>query len=506
MNAVRRIFVLLVLGTLAVSVHAQVYRSRQPNRPSIRQLINRLEFHTDQFRNNINVAIEQNQVADMRTGENMSVFMSDFDNALRQFHERFDQRIATSADVRDVINRGALIDRFMSRHTVDTRTENSWSFVRGDLNQLANLYGISWPSVSNYPTYPVRPTYAAGRLTGTYRLDVSASDDTRLAADRALRSLPYYERQQRRDQILRRLEAADEIAIDVRGRTVTLASTRAPQITFDADGRERTETTPSGRTIQSSATLSGNQLIVNVNGDRTTDFSVTFEPMDNGRRLSVTRNVYLEGLSQPVVVHSTYDRIAEVARFDIYNGQPTYPTVGTSGDFIVSSGETVIVELNQSLSSATSREGDRFTATVRLPERFAGATLEGHVSNIQRSGRLTGRSEMTFNFDNLRLRDGRSYRFAGYVTSIRTPDGETMQIDNEGAVREESQTRKTEERTVIGTAIGALIGAIAGGGKGAAIGAIVGAGAGAGSVYAQGRDELDLPRGTEVTIQATGPR
>jgi len=54
--------------------------------------------------------------------------------------------------------------------------------------------------------------------------------------------------------------------------------------------------------------------------------------------------------------------------------------------------------------------------------------------------------------------------------------------------------------------VGAIIGAIAGGGKGAAIGAIVGAGGGAGSVYVQGRDDLELGRGTELVVRATGPR
>jgi uncharacterized protein YcfJ len=81
-----------------------------------------------------------------------------------------------------------------------------------------------------------------------------------------------------------------------------------------------------------------------------------------------------------------------------------------------------------------------------------------------------------------------------------------VRIDNEGAVRDSNQTNKTVQRTAIGTAIGALIGAIAGGGKGAAIGAVVGAGAGAGSVYVQGREDLNLEAGTEVTIRATGPR
>jgi phage tail tape-measure protein len=113
---------------------------------------------------------------------------------------------------------------------------------------------------------------------------------------------------------------------------------------------------------------------------------------------------------------------------------------------------------------------------------------------------------MTLNFDSIRLRDGRSYRFAGLLESVRNSQGDTVKVDNEGSVRDDDQTTKTVQRTAIGTAVGAIIGAIAGGGKGAAIGAIVGAGGGAGSVYVQGRDDLDLARGTELTIRASSPR
>lgn len=89
---------------------------------------------------------------------------------------------------------------------------------------------------------------------------------------------------------------------------------------------------------------------------------------------------------------------------------------------------------------------------------------------------------LTLNFDDIRLRDGRMYRFAGIVSSVRAANGETVKVDTEGTVRDSSQTTKTEERAAIGTAVGAIIGAIAGGGKGAAIGVILGAGGGGGSV------------------------
>jgi hypothetical protein len=201
-----------------------------------------------------------------------------------------------------------------------------------------------------------------------------------------------------------------------------------------------------------------------------------------------------------------YDRTSDIARFDIHTGPQEYPTTTTGTGFIIPNGQTLVAVLNSGLSTETAREGDRFTAVIRQPGQYEGATIEGHVSGIQRSGRITGRSEMTLNFDTIRLRDGRSYRFAGILEAVRTSRGETVSLDNEGAIREDNQTNRTVQRTAIGTAVGAIIGAIAGGGKGAAIGAIVGAGGGAGSVYVQGRDDLELEPGAELTIRSTGPR
>jgi outer membrane lipoprotein SlyB len=157
------------------------------------------------------------------------------------------------------------------------------------------------------------------------------------------------------------------------------------------------------------------------------------------------------------------------------------------------------------LSTQTTQNNDRFTMTVREPAQFSGAVIEGHVSGIDRSGRVSGRSQINLNFDRIRMRDGRTYDFAGWVESVRTPTGETVSVDSEGSVRDDNQTNRTVQRTAIGTAVGAIIGAIAGGGKGAAIGAVLGAGAGAGSVYVQGRDDLELTQGTELTIRASSP-
>jgi len=107
---------------------------------------------------------------------------------------------------------------------------------------------------------------------------------------------------------------------------------------------------------------------------------------------------------------------------------------------------------------------------------------------------------MALNFERIRMRNGRTYPFTGVIDGVRTTDGHTISVDGGGAVEGDSQTGRTVQRGAIGAGIGAVIGAIAGGHQGAAVGAAIGAGGGAGTVIVQGRDQLDLPRGTELTI------
>ena len=255
------------------------------------------------------------------------------------------------------------------------------------------------------------------------------------------------------------------------------------------------------------APLSGDTLTITRTGERANDFTVTFDPTDGGRALLVTRTLYSDRINQPVIVRTYYDRTSDVAELNIYDSNREGSNVGdvATGTFVIPNGTQLVAVLNSDLTTQTAREGDRFTMTVRSGQ-YDGATIEGQVTSVDRGGRISGRSQMTLDFDTIRLRDGRSYRFAGILESVRMPNGDIVRVDNEGAVRESDQTNKTVTRTAIGTAVGAIIGAIAGGGKGAAIGAVIGAGAGAGSVYVQGRNDLDLTAGTEVTVRATGPR
>jgi YMGG-like Gly-zipper len=386
------------------------------------------------------------------------------------------------------------------------------------------------------------------RLTGVYRLDVASSDNPQTAAERAYSAYAFGVNQSDIEELTNRLTSPDKIALERRGSVVSIASTRAPRITFEADGRERTEPARDGHLVRTRAVLQGEDLIVSSGGSRDDEFSVTFSPIDSGRRLRVTRRIYSEELGHPVIVQSIYDKISPVARWNIYGEpesertaaarniprttpqasvrnrpQPPPPAVerripepqpappiserdNEAYALTIPDGTQFVAVLNNDLSTAQSNKGDRFTMTVRAPAQYEGATIEGYISRLDRAGPFSGRSEMTLDFSQIRLRDGRTAGFIGFIENVRALDGEDVRVDREGTTTVEennSRTNRTAQRAAIGAAVGAIIGAIAGGGKGAAIGAAIGAGAGAGSVYAQGRDDLELRSGTELTVRAS---
>jgi hypothetical protein len=352
--------------------------------------------------------------------------------------------------------------------------------------------------------------YSNNRLSGTWRLNPGRSDDPRMAAERATRNFDANDRQRVQENLLRRLEAPETLAIDRRWRTVTMASTRAPQATFEANGVETVETTRNGRERRTRVTLTGDRLSVRSLGDRGSDYEAVFEPLDGGRRLRVTRSLYTERLGQVIVARSVYDRVSEVAQLNLYRDQPLSGVSYNSparGNFFVPDGVMLSARLNQPLSTKYTREGERFTLNVVEPGQYRGAVIEGVVARSNRSGRVSGRADMTLDFERIRMRDGGTYNFAGTLENVLLPSGERVRVDREGNVKEDdNQTSRTVTRGAVGGAIGALIGAIAGGGKGAAIGAAVGVGAGAGSVFIEGRDDLELPSGAEIAIRSSAPR
>lgn len=477
----------------------QIYIASDAN---VRSLLARLETQTDTYRTELNRALDRSTLNGTRSEEEVVSYVNEFERATDRLRDNFNGRRSAAADVEEVLNRAVLIDAFMRDNRLGARAEQPWRAIRTDLNTLAGYYRVTWDWN--------RPSNIGGgnfdsRLTGTYRLNSSLSDDVNMIVDRSLSNAQNRDRQ--RTNLVRRLTPPEMLAIESRNNQITIASNTAPQVTFSADGVARTETNPNGRQVKITAVTAADGVNLSYEGDRVNDFYVNFMPMGNGQ-LRVVRRLYLEGRNETITVSSVYDKVQNTASWGMVNNSTVgqnYPTNTVDGDFVIPNNTRLVAVLTNPLSTRTGADGERFTMEVRSPGQYSGAIIEGYVSRAERSGRVSGRAELSLNFDRIRLRDGRTYRFTGLIDSVRTVNGDNVSINNEGAVRDGSQTNRTVTRAGIGAALGALIGAIAGGGSGAAVGAAIGAGAGAGTVVLQGRDDLDLQTGTEFNITATSP-
>jgi len=179
-------------------------------------------------------------------------------------------------------------------------------------------------------------------------------------------------------------------------------------------------------------------------------------------------------------------------------------TTSSRDRVLVRDGIEMKIRLQTPISTKTNREGDRFTAVVLDPSEYADAIITGHIAKLNKSGKLSGKTELALAFDSIELRNGQRGRFAAQVERIYESE-KVKTVDEEGNVETTSRTRDTAVRTGGGAALGAIIGGIAGGGKGAAIGAAIGAGVGAGSVIYQGSKDLELDPGSEMLIRTAAP-
>ncbi|MCX6551837.1 MAG: YMGG-like glycine zipper-containing protein [Acidobacteria bacterium] len=497
------------LGLAAAGLSAAPQRgdTGRMNDQQLRDLANRIDSEANTLRSSLGQSVNRSRIGDQRWNADVNQSVTDFLQATRRLRDLANRRQVGVPDVEDVLRRGTSIDSVMQRYEWSPQAEQQWLRLSGDLDVLARGFNVAWNwNPPGYTTgWPaIRIT---DRLTGTYQLDAVRSDDPRRAAELAVRTVPPGQQQRTYQSLLGRLEAPDQIAIERRNSSVTMASTRGPRVTIDANGSDRQEQWATNRTMTTRATLTGDRLVVATTGHRGSAYTATYEPTGNGGGLQMALTIDDESLARPVTVRSVYRRTSDQPRWDIEGGssRAPYGTLPVRGGVVVENGTRFVAVLDNALSTVNAREGDRFTMTARSPSGFEGAVIQGFVSSFAESGRMTGRAGMTLNLESIRLRDGRAYDFDGMIEDVRTPDGQRVRVDREGAIgAQDSQTQKTIERGAIGAALGALIGAVIDGGKGAAIGAAVGAGGGAGTVMIEGRDRLDLPRGTEVTFISTG--
>ena len=511
------------------------------NTREVREIIRDLNLKIADFQSKLSYQLESSS-ADQQTADMVNADLRDMQARMRGFDQDVVARRDNRDSLNDILDLAANVDSFMRMNRQNRGLENNWSAIRTQLDRLSANYGITrnWTTNASqnddrYQPYNApQPAYSDSALTGTFRIDVARSE--RVADVLSGSSVSAAQRR----EIEEKLDAPEQVAIYVDGQQVTLASSKASPVSFKADGSERTENA-NGRTVKVRSNLSGDKLsVARISAE--TDYTTTFETTDGGKTLKVTRRITTDYLPETVFAESFYTRTSTTATLGIRveprveqndtgggyssndpndvqvpapaprrNPQPQtypgnqYPSRQRVGEFIVPNGTVLVGTLEGNIDTKVSQNNDRFRMIVQTPTQFRGAVVEGHLSGVDRSGRVLGRTVVTFNFDRITMPDGSAYDFAGTLQRLVDQSGRVIPVDAEGTVRGKDKNRDTATRGGIGAGIGAIIGAIAGGGSGAAVGAMIGGGVGAGSVYMEGGGDMQLSRGASMTVQSSSP-
>jgi hypothetical protein len=178
------------------------------------------------------------------------------------------------------------------------------------------------------------------------------------------------------------------------------------------------------------------------------------------------------------------------------------PVANTAGEVMIPRDAILMIELESSLSTDASQQGDRFQAKVIEPAQYQGAIIDGRVTHVKRPGRVKGVAELQLAFERIRLPDNRASNLSAEVIEVVDMGNRGVGgVDPEGGVKGKDSTKDDVSRVGAATGIGAIIGAIAGGGKGAAIGAAIGGAAGTGGVLSKRGSDVRLERGQQLKIR-----
>jgi hypothetical protein len=195
---------------------------------------------------------------------------------------------------------------------------------------------------------------------------------------------------------------------------------------------------------------------------------------------------------------------------------PSVPPAAAATDaaqLTIPSGTRVPLALKQSVSTKNAREGDAVYAVTTFPvvinERIvipAGTYVQGRISSVKRGGHVKGRAEVLMHFSTLIYPTGYTVVLPGAIENVPGAEKTSMK-DEEGTIRQDSQTGEKAKTVATAAGTGAVIGGLSNGVKGGLIGAGIGGGIGTAiGLFSRGND-VRLEAGTtlEMVIQREVP-
>ncbi|HLK67092.1 MAG TPA: hypothetical protein VKU19_26845 [Bryobacteraceae bacterium] len=170
-------------------------------------------------------------------------------------------------------------------------------------------------------------------------------------------------------------------------------------------------------------------------------------------------------------------------------------------------GSHALMRLVNSVSTRTAREGDYVYLRTASPIVADGRILvpidsyvQGVVTSSKRSGRVTGRAELSLRIDSLTLPSGKVIKISPHLSSVDS-EGSEQKVDKESGIQQGGTKGADAERVAKISGAGAAIGGITDRSwSGAGIGAGAGGAVGLATVLLSRGREVELRQGSTIDV------
>lgn len=176
-------------------------------------------------------------------------------------------------------------------------------------------------------------------------------------------------------------------------------------------------------------------------------------------------------------------------------------------------GTHVLLRMVNSISTRTAQTGDTVYLQTASPIAASGRVVvpvgsyvTGVVSNAKRSGRVSGRAELSIRIDTLTLPAGQVVKISPHLASVDSNESDQRVATDENGIRQGSSHLHDAARVAILAGTGASIGGLADRGwNGAGIGAGAGSAVGLASVLLTRGREVELRQGSTLDVRFARP-
>src|SRR5260221_3602983 len=171
-------------------------------------------------------------------------------------------------------------------------------------------------------------------------------------------------------------------------------------------------------------------------------------------------------------------------------------------------GAHVLLRMVNSINTRTAQAGDYVYLRTATPISVEGqivapadSYVQGVVAQSSRSGRVSGRAQLSIRLETITLASGKVFKFSPHLSSVDSNDSGQKVESSENMIKQGSTHGEDAKQIAILAGGGASIGGLADRSwKGAGIGAGIGSGVGLATVLLSRGKEVDLRQGTTLDV------